>query len=263
MKKTAFSEDEIKTIIRLYTDDKFGMAKIGKLYDVSKSAIRTLLHEQGIQLDTPGQRFRGGKSAADKRYAEKHKNEIAEYNAKWQKENRDALRAYHTEWRNQNRPHVRKYARDKFTENYRNNPIFRLTHNMRFAVWAALKERGGNKRGYRTFQILPYTVEQLKAHLEPLFQAGMTWDNYGEWHVDHKKPISSFNFSSHKDPDFQQCWALDNLQPLWGEENWSKGSKITELAQEMFAGTQPMAGKELQILNQTASRLISDKPTRL
>jgi len=54
----------------------------------------------------------------------------------------------------------------------------------------------------------------------------MTWDNYGEWHVDHKLPISSFNFKSEKDPIFLECWSLDNLQPLWCIENWEKGSKI-------------------------------------
>ena len=174
MKKTAFSTDEIKTIIRLYTDDKFGMAKIGKLYGVSKSAIRTLLHEQSIQLDTPGQRYRGGKSATDKRYAQKHKKEIAEYNTQWQKENRDKLREYHTKWRGENREQLRRKQREWERNKYQTDPMHRLKSNIRFAVWAALKERGGNKKGYRTFQMLPYTIEELKAHLESKFQPNMT-----------------------------------------------------------------------------------------
>lgn len=228
MKKTAFSEDEIRTIIRLYNEDKFGMAKIGNLYGVSKSAIHTLLHEQGVQLDTPGQRFRGGKSAADKRYAEKHKTEIAEYNTQWQKENRPKLRDYHKKWRDENREQLRRKQREWERNRYNTDPMYKLNHNMRYGVWASLKERGGNKQGLHTFQMLGYTVDQLKSHLESQFTEGMTWENYGKWHVDHRKPISSFNFTSHKDPEFQQCWALENLQPMWGEENWSKGSKITQ-----------------------------------
>jgi hypothetical protein len=54
----------------------------------------------------------------------------------------------------------------------------------------------------------------------------MTWENYGKWHIDHKRPIASFNFTSYEDPEFKECWALNNLQPMWAKENMSKGNKI-------------------------------------
>jgi hypothetical protein len=225
MKKIIFSIDETETIICLYTIEKFGLGKIGALYGVSKTAIRTLMRDNNIPLDTPGRRYHGGKSAADKRYAQKHKKEIAEYNTNWQKENREHLRKYHRGWRNKNREHLRKYSRDWFNKKYQNDPMFRLVHNIRYGVWACLKE-SHIKKVQRTFQILPYTIEELKQHLETQFKDNMTWENYGEWHVDHKTPISSFNFTSVKDPEFLECWSLDNLQPLWGEENWSKGCKV-------------------------------------
>ena len=60
--------------------------------------------------------------------------------------------------------------------------------------------------------------------LESQFKDGMTWYNYGEWHVDHIKPISLFNFKHPTDNEFQECWSLDNLQPLWAIDNLSKGS---------------------------------------
>jgi hypothetical protein len=53
----------------------------------------------------------------------------------------------------------------------------------------------------------------------------MTWENYGEWHVDHIKPISSFTFETCEDEEFKICWSLDNLQPMWGIENIKKGNK--------------------------------------
>ena len=62
-------------------------------------------------------------------------------------------------------------------------------------------------------------------HLESLFTDGMTWDNYGEWHVDHKKPMALFNFETVDDQEFKECWKLDNLQPLWGPDNLSKGPR--------------------------------------
>ncbi len=60
-------------------------------------------------------------------------------------------------------------------------------------------------------------------HLEKQFTEGMNWDNYGEWHVDHKKPMTLFNFTSTDDHEFKLCWCLDNLQPLWELDNLSKG----------------------------------------
>ena len=88
-----------------------------------------------------------------------------------------------------------------------------------------LKERNVNKTN-KTFVLLGYSIEELMSHLEALFTEGMTWDNYGEWHVDHKIPMTSFNFETTDDREFKLCWCLDNLQPLWGPDNLSKGTKL-------------------------------------
>jgi hypothetical protein len=77
---------------------------------------------------------------------------------------------------------------------------------------------------------LPYKREQLTEHLEKQFVRGMTWDNYGEkWHVDHITPRSSFNISGPECPEFQACWSLSNLRPMWAKDNLSKNNKITHL----------------------------------
>lgn len=51
----------------------------------------------------------------------------------------------------------------------------------------------------------------LKSSYEQLFTEGMSWENYGEWHIDHIKPVASFN----KDTPMNIVNALSNLQPLW------------------------------------------------
>jgi len=53
----------------------------------------------------------------------------------------------------------------------------------------------------------------------------MTWQNYGEWHIDHIRPLCSFDFESTQDASFKKAWSLDNLQPLWAEDNLVKGGK--------------------------------------
>jgi len=76
---------------------------------------------------------------------------------------------------------------------------------------------------------LAYTESQLRKHLEKQFVDGMTWENYGKWHVDHIIPKSHFKYVSTDDPEFKKCWALDNLQPLDGIENMRKGDRIVAL----------------------------------
>lgn len=88
---------------------------------------------------------------------------------------------------------------------------------MRNVLVAALKEKHD-----RTHILLGYGPEELKAHLEKLMKPGMSWENYGEWHVDHIKPISAFLAEGIIDPGIVS--ALNNLQPLWAEENLKKGN---------------------------------------
>lgn len=104
----------------------------------------------------------------------------------------------------------------------KNDPRYRLSCNVRSALRQRLKSKGNKK----TFDILPFTIDELKAHLESQFRDGMTWENYGPyWHVDHKRPDCSFQYENPSDPDFMECWALSNLQPLLKFENLSKGGK--------------------------------------
>ena len=73
---------------------------------------------------------------------------------------------------------------------------------------------------------ISYTPEELRVHLEQQFWYGMTWDNYGEWHIGHIKPKSKFKISEYGDDQFIECWSLANLQPLWGEDNVLKSNKF-------------------------------------
>ena len=78
----------------------------------------------------------------------------------------------------------------------------------------------------KDLEILKYSPNDLIDHLERQFTDGMTWENYGKWHVDHIQPISSFNINEIGDEEFIKCWSLKNLQPLWGEDNIRKSNKI-------------------------------------
>jgi hypothetical protein len=94
----------------------------------------------------------------------------------------------------------------------------------------------GSKSNRKWENIVGYTLEQLKKHLEKQFLSGMTWGNYGfyGWHIDHKIPKSVFNYTTTKHVDFKKCWALKNLQPLWGKDNLSKNNRLDKPFQPSF-----------------------------
>jgi len=68
------------------------------------------------------------------------------------------------------------------------------------------------------------SIDFLKQYLEERFQSDMTWNNYGEWEIDHIKPLSSFDLTD-RDQLLQACH-YTNLQPLWAEENARKGDRL-------------------------------------
>lgn len=99
------------------------------------------------------------------------------------------------------------------------NIQIKLTKRLRTRLWKALK-------GYRVgsaVKDLGCSIEYLKFWLEYQFQPGMTWDNYGEWEIDHIKPLSKFNLEDRNQLLIACNWI--NLQPLWQQDNRQKGSK--------------------------------------
>ncbi len=114
-----------------------------------------------------------------------------------------------------------------------NDPTRKMRHYIGSIVQTTLKKNKGSKYGESTFKYLPYTPEQLKNHLESLWEPWMSWDNYGgkpddvrrTWWIDHIKPHSFFKYQSLDDPLFVECWALFNLRPLEKKENILKSTK--------------------------------------
>ena len=102
--------------------------------------------------------------------------------------------------------------------------MYRVKCIVSSSIHQALKAKGKTKGGI-TFDYLPYSPEGLVEHIENLFVEHMTWDNQGTyWHLDHIRPHASFKYDSLDHPEFQECWALENLRPLKASENMSKGS---------------------------------------
>lgn len=92
-------------------------------------------------------------------------------------------------------------------------------------ISSSLKRRGLKKGKCKWTEMVGYSLNELAEHLERNFKEGMSWSNYGRngWHIDHIKPSSFFSYTSFKCSEFKQCWALENLQPMWEKDNIRKG----------------------------------------
>lgn len=103
-------------------------------------------------------------------------------------------------------------------------PSARLRKSVMNRIWSAMK--GQRVNGGGSFSMVGCPVGFLRSYIEAKFEKGMTWDNYGEWHVDHIRPCASFDLSDKE--QVIQCFNWRNLQPMWASENSSKGSNYAQ-----------------------------------
>lgn len=107
----------------------------------------------------------------------------------------------------------------------RADPVANLCLRVRKSIWQSLK-RSGLVKSARSFTLLDYTPAELARHIERQFVSGMSWENMGEWHIDHIVPLSSFNITSQDCPEFKRAWEITNLRPLWAKDNLRKNKTI-------------------------------------
>lgn len=119
---------------------------------------------------------------------------------------------------------ARRYCDDCATELWRKHPQKRINLAVGNAIRASLKSGTKRRRQWQT--LVGYSLEEFKVHLEAQFLRGMSWENHGEWHIDHIRPLCSFKFQTPDDPQFREAWALSNLRPLWARDNLRKGGRV-------------------------------------
>jgi hypothetical protein len=225
MKKFIPTQEELNVILKMYNEENLGSVYISQKTGISRPTILRILKENGVDMKPSGRRDIGGKKIADKKYREKNKEKLSKKHKLWYENNKDKWNVYIKEYRENNIDKIRQIKRDYERNRKATDPLYKLISNFRTAIYQVLKESNVEKnKSY--FDILGYTPEELINHLEKQFKDDMTWDNYGIWHVDHKLPITSFDIQEMGDEEFMKCWCLDNLQPMWGEENIRKSNKL-------------------------------------
>ena len=154
----------------------------------------------------------------NKQYRDANKDKIAETSKKYVAENKDRIAAYKKEWKEKNRDHVNAWTRKRDKERRKTDINYKIKGNLRGRLYKAVK---GLAKSDTTLKLLGCDIEHLKTQLESSFTDGMSWDNYGEWHIDHIAPCASFDLSNSEEQE--ECFHYTNLQPLWAEDNLKKG----------------------------------------
>jgi hypothetical protein len=167
------------------------------------------------------------KRAAEYRACPETHNRIKKQKREHYAANKEAIREKQKEYfaRPETKEKVNAHQRKRYAEDVH----YRLTNNLRSRMCWVLK---GKNKSESTKKLLGCSIEELVAHLEAQFQPGMTWDNHGEWQLDHIRPCASFDLS--KPSDQQKCFHYTNLQPLWAKDNRSKYYYYPELVKEVI-----------------------------
>lgn len=182
------------------------------------------------------------KTKSNMSYKKEHKSEIDNKNKEYREINRQKIRDRDLIYYHENREKRiadgkrnpnRKINRRNSQTSRRKDPVFRIRQNISLSINKAIKRNGGTKNG-SILKYLPYTIQELKQHLEKQFESWMNWNNWGvynqdtwddnnqstwTWNIDHIIPKSTFNYISMCEESFFKCWSLDNLRPYSAKQN--------------------------------------------
>ena len=154
-----------------------------------------------------------------KHYAKKHKLKIAEQARTRYAQNRDYLLEQGRCYRVRNRDAIRVKRRIYL----QSRPAAVVASRLRHRVYLAIRKAGARK-SKRTIHLTGCTNEFLASWLESQFSRGMTWENAGEWHIDHILPCAAFDIADEGQQEV--AFHYTNLRPLWGKENAAKKDRL-------------------------------------
>ena len=167
-----------------------------------------------------------------KRYRKANKESVAEYFKQRYKDNKEAINEYQKKYYRANKADLAEYRKQYYhanksdmvqkgveyaRERRANDPLFRLTHNIRSLIGNSFRNGGFNKKS-KTAEILGCSFEEFHRHIENQFVGDMSWSRFDEIHIDHRLPLSAATTEA-------ELLVLNhhrNLQPMWATDNMAK-----------------------------------------
>ena len=176
-------------------------------------------------------------------YYQKNKIKILASSKKYREKNKEKVREMIDDWNIKHPERIKEYERTRYKKHKKKRNAATLKRyrsryskdtNFRLANIIRLRIRKAVVKQYRTSsskELLGCTIQEVREYLASKFQPGMSWENHGEWHIDHILPCSSFDLT--KVSEQKRCFHYTNLQPLWAADNLSKGCSIKKVAESI------------------------------
>lgn len=153
----------------------------------------------------------------DAKYRLVHKDKIKEYNAEYRATHKKELKILSTKYEREHKKYRREYKKQRRSI----DPLYKMMCYLRNRTRRVFKAMGLNKPT-KTEELLGADFRTVMQHIEAQFIFGMSWDNHGEWHIDHKKPLAE----AKTEKRLIKLCHYTNLQPLWAKDNIGKGAKL-------------------------------------
>jgi len=188
-------------------------AKARETYAENRESVLAKQRAKYIPVEKKERPARKSGAQRTKEYRLRHPEKIKAAVAKYKAENPEKIRA----WR-------RRHHHQGMTD-----PVFVIVKRLRTRLHDEVRFRARKtKKLTSALNLVGCTREELKTWIESQFKPGMGWHNRSEWHIDHKRPVASFDMMDLEEQ--KKCFHYTNLQPLWVSENTSKGSRFTAVA---------------------------------
>lgn len=238
MKKLCSKCKEEKSLSEFYNKSSSPDGKMGACKSCRKSYDKARYERKKEEIQTASRnRWRQRKDkykVAQAAWREKNRDRMNELDRQRYFSDRERNMEKRREWYRKNREKILEEKKAYFQENKReiaknrwqaikSCPKRMLRHSLARHTRRAFGLCGSEKP-YGTEKIVGCSWPFLREYFENLFQPGMTWENYGEWHIDHIIPLSSAESAE----EMMRLCHYTNLQPLWASDNLSKGSKLPQ-----------------------------------
>ncbi len=159
-----------------------------------------------------------------KQRTDKNKEKITSQIRKWRKDNDLKMREQKKEYYQKHKKTIIERHRLNHHKRYKFDINYKLTVNLRNRLNRAIED---NYKSGSAVRDLGCSIQELKLYLESQFTEEMNWNNHGKWHIDHIKPLASFDLT--KREELLKACNYTNLQPLWAVDNLKKGDRTSSL----------------------------------
>jgi hypothetical protein len=157
-----------------------------------------------------------------KKYTELNKERKVEYDRLYRLENSEKRRESLNNYYLKNKDKLLQKRNESRQKRINEDPLYRFNLSIRSLISKSFK-RGKNKfiKNMSSEEILNCSIDHFREYISSMFKDGMSFDNYGKWHLDHIKPVST----AKDEEEMIELNHYTNFQPLWAKENLMKNSK--------------------------------------